>query len=183
MSVSAYLVCYPRRLTINLGKPLRWPDGTTFGYDQGFLQGAARAQLDRALWRFLADTAGDPLVVVHDGDEDFDTVAGYQEIGGDAEDGDIPVADYLGEPPATDPPSHDVSYFGVRGPDPRDSEPVGVVRRRFVDGHAVDEAFTRHRRWEPTLRLRDQELGVSEVELVPIPAGKAEAFVARIAAG
>jgi hypothetical protein len=181
MSISAYLVCHSRRLTINLGKPLRGPDDTVLAHDQGFLQGAARAQLDRALWRFLADTAGEPLVVVHDGDEAFETVAAYPEIGGDREDGGIPFHVYLDEPEAgADPPVADVVYFGVRSRDPHDHRPVGVVRRRLVEGHAVDEAFTRRGQWEPTLRLRDQELGIGDVKLVPIPASEAESFVARI---
>lgn len=179
MSISAYLVCHSRRLTIGLGKPLRRADDTVSGFDQGFLRGAARAQLDRGLWRFLADTAGEPLVVTYDSDDDFEVVAGYREIGGDAEDGDIPLSTYLGEPPATDPAAAEYAYFGVHGPGVR--EPVGVVRRRMVEGHAVDEAFTRRLRWEPTLRLRDQELGVGDAELSPISAGEAEAFVARIA--
>jgi hypothetical protein len=182
MSISAYLVCHPRRLMLNLGKPLRRPDDTVTAFDQGFLQGAERAQLDRALWKFLADTAGDTLVVAYDGDDDFETIAGYREIGGDAEDGDIPLADYLGETgvPVADAPGY--VYYGVRGPDARRPDLVGVLRRSVVDGHAVDEAFTRNRRWEPTLRLREQELGYGDAEAVPISADAAAEFVARISA-
>jgi hypothetical protein len=179
MSISAYLVCHSRGLTLNLGKPLRRPDDTVMAFDQGFLQGAERAQLDRALWKFLADTAGETLVVTYDGDDDFETVAGYQEIGGDAEDGNIPLADYLGEADAA-APTPDYTYYGVPGPDPHNL--IGVIRRSVVEGHPVDEAFTRNRRWEPTLRLREQELGYGDTEAVLITADAASAFVARIAA-
>jgi hypothetical protein len=43
MGISAYLVCPSRQLIINLGKPLRRPDGTVVGFDQGVLSDARRA--------------------------------------------------------------------------------------------------------------------------------------------
>lgn len=107
MSTSAYLVCRPRRLFLNIGKPLRRPDGTVEGYDQGHISNTERAQLDRALWKFLAQTAGEPLAVVYDSDPDFETIAGFPEIGGWPEDGGIPFADYLGETAAQRPTGRD----------------------------------------------------------------------------
>jgi hypothetical protein len=173
VSISAYLVCRSRRLFINIGKPLRRPDGTVEGYDQGFISDTERAQLDRALWRFLADTAGESLAVVYDSDPDFETIAGFPEIGGWPEDDGIPFSTYLDEPA-------DFVYFGMITPGRTPASPAGVVRRHVVDGHPVDEAFTRRLTWEPTLALRDRELGRSEADYVEITPAEAVAFVERV---
>jgi hypothetical protein len=51
--------------------------------------------LTKALWRFLADTAGHALVVMADDDPEFEKTADFVEIGGAAEDGGIPFEQYL----------------------------------------------------------------------------------------
>jgi hypothetical protein len=175
MSISAYLVCRSRKLLINIGKPLRRPDGTVEGYDQWSVPDTERAQLDRALWKFLADTAGETLAVVFDSDPDFDSIAGYPEIGGWPEDDGIPFSDYLDGPAS-------VVYLGTITPGRTRANPAGVVRRQVVDGYPVDETFTRGLIWEPTTALREQELGRSEADHVEITPAEAAAFVERITA-
>jgi len=98
MSISAYLVCPSRKLTLGIGKPLREPDGTIRKFAMGnetFPPNSEQLDLTKALWKFLADTAGEPLYVKFSGDEEFETIAGYPQVGGWAEDGDIPFEDYL----------------------------------------------------------------------------------------
>ncbi|PRX92483.1 hypothetical protein CLV72_110245 [Allonocardiopsis opalescens] len=95
MSISAHLVCPNRRLSLRLGKRLRDEDGKVFGFSVGSIDSWEDEQRSRALWKFLAETSGEELVVVFSDDEQFDTVAEYREIGGQIEDGDIPIEDYL----------------------------------------------------------------------------------------
>lgn len=188
MSTSAYLVCPPLQLMIGLGKPLRAPDGTISSFDQGLVQGTERAQIDRALWKFLAQTAGENLVVVFSGDDDFETIAGYRQIGGWTEDGNIPFAAYLSEPPTTpaalggtDGPAN-VVYYGSLGAGRTRANPSGLFRRSVVDGYAVDEMFTRRLQWEPTTYLREYEFGHNDVDHVEITPAEAHAFVERLTA-
>jgi hypothetical protein len=49
----------------------------------------------------LAKTAGEQLIVKFSDDDDFETVAGYREIGGWEEDGHISFEDYLDSDPST----------------------------------------------------------------------------------
>jgi hypothetical protein len=55
---------------------------------------AQRADLSRALWKFLAEHVSHPIRVIRADVADFEIVAGYREIGGD-ERRDISFADYL----------------------------------------------------------------------------------------
>lgn len=98
MGISAYLVCPSRKLTLGMGKPLREPDGTIRQFASGnetFPPNSEQPDLTKALWKFLADTAGEALYIKFDYGEEFETIAGYPEIGGDAEDDNIPFEDYL----------------------------------------------------------------------------------------
>lgn len=95
MSVAAYLVCGSRKLTIGLGKRLHAPGGRVIGFSIGEHHLSDDSERTKALWKFLADTAGAELVVKYSDDEDFETIAEYREIGGWVEDGGIPFEDYL----------------------------------------------------------------------------------------
>lgn len=57
--------------------------------------------------------------------------------------------------------------------------PAGVFRRTIVDGLAVDEAFTRNLRWEPTSALRERDLGYSDFDYVPITEAEVATFIER----
>jgi len=98
VSIYAYLVCPSRKLMLGLGKPLREPDGKIRQFAAGSESAPSNSEqsdLTKALWKFLADTTGEALYVKFDYGEEFETIAGYPEIGGDAEDGNIPFEDYL----------------------------------------------------------------------------------------
>jgi hypothetical protein len=73
-------------------------------------------------------------------------------------------------------------YYGVLTPGRTRANPAGVVRRSLADGHPLDEAFTRSLRWEPTLALRDEELGRSDAQHVEITEAEAMDFVGKITA-
>lgn len=184
MSASAYLVCRSREMLIALGKPIRRPDGTVDRFDPGSVHGAQRAQLDRALWKFLADTAGNELTVAFDTDRGFDAIAEFREIGGLAEEGDVPFDQYLEEPPrqlSGTRSTAEYTYFGSVPPGRTRATPAGVFRRSFVEGYPVDEAFSRRLRWEPTTFLREYEFGHNDMECVEITAAEVDAFVQRMA--
>lgn len=93
MSISAHLVCPARNLSIGLGKPLRDSQKRVLSFADA--NEGEHSPLTRALWKFLADTSGEDLMVKFSDEEDFETVAGYCEIGGWEEDGDIPFEKYL----------------------------------------------------------------------------------------
>lgn len=97
MSIASYLVCPSRRLMLPLGKRLRAPDGTVIGYSIGNHRSSEDVERTQALWKFLADTAGEQLVVTFSDDAEFEEIATYAVIGGDCEaDGDMPFDVYLG---------------------------------------------------------------------------------------
>ncbi|MFG3282909.1 pentapeptide repeat-containing protein [Streptomyces sp. NPDC048111] len=81
-----------------------------------------------------------------------------------------------------DPAAAPVTYYAKIGDGYPRSGPRGIVRRRFLDGVAYDEAFTRNLRWEPTEYLRLYELGHNEVGHVEITEAEADAFVAVVTA-
>lgn len=128
----------------------------------------------RSLWEYLADHPGDDLVLHFDSDPGFDDVAGYREIGGDVEDGDIPFRDHLAG-------RHDeqtVHYFVPEPGRPR-SGPSGLVRRRGAVT-PVDEALSPDLRWEPTEVLRHSAL--HDGGIVEIPENEAVGIVLRLVA-
>ncbi|WP_173082743.1 toxin-antitoxin system YwqK family antitoxin [Phytohabitans rumicis] len=57
-----------------------------------------------------------------------------------------------------------------------------MIRRRSVNGIAVDEAFTRNLVWEPTHALHASDIGRSDRDYTQITAAEAEAFVQRVTA-
>ncbi len=73
-------------------------------------------------------------------------------------------------------------YFGTITPGRTRANPAGVVRRRVVDGHPIDEAFTRRLRWERTTALIDHRFGHNDVDHVEITEAEAAAFTKRVAA-
>ena len=95
MSIYGYLVCRNRKLMLALGKRLRDPDGKVIGFSIGDHRSSEDVERTHALWRFLADTAGEELVVRFDYDDEFEEIATYCEIGGDVDGVDIPIEDYL----------------------------------------------------------------------------------------
>lgn len=76
----------------------------------------------------------------------------------------------------------EVTYYGSLAAGRTRDRPAGVYRRKVVDGHAVDEAFTRNLRWEPTTALHERDLGYNEVDYVEITRAEADAFVQRVSA-
>jgi hypothetical protein len=95
MSVSAHLVCPARRLSVMLGKRLTDGTRTVTGFALGPVLAPDDPELTAVIWKFLADTAGEELVVKFSDDLEFEEFASYREIGGWAEDGDIPADVYL----------------------------------------------------------------------------------------
>lgn len=97
MSDAGYLTCPPCQVILPLGKPVL---GTSGGIDrfhlagQGFDANSANPLLTKALWKFLAEHAGHPMRVKFSYEPDFETVAGFQEIGGD-QDTDVPLETYV----------------------------------------------------------------------------------------
>ncbi|MFJ8308823.1 MULTISPECIES: pentapeptide repeat-containing protein [unclassified Streptomyces] len=81
-----------------------------------------------------------------------------------------------------DPASRHITYYAKIGEGYPRSSPRGIVRRRFLDGVAYDEAFTRNLRWEPTEYLRLYELGHNEIDHVEITEQEADSFVAAVTA-
>jgi hypothetical protein len=83
---------------LGLGKRLTDPTGKVIGFsihDHFTFEDPEHTQ---ALLKFLADTAGEAVVVKFDYDPDFEEIATYSEIGGDTYN-DIPFDEYLrGEP-------------------------------------------------------------------------------------
>jgi hypothetical protein len=97
MSRYAWLACPERRLMIWLGKIIFDDGDSVHHYRIGDLPeppNSANDLLNRALWRFLADTAGRTLCVITETHPEYERLGEYREIGG-REIGDIPVADYL----------------------------------------------------------------------------------------
>jgi hypothetical protein len=101
MAVYAMIICPRRQLTLWLGKPLRDkpfsdPDFRVISFHSGSEVtpvNSAQPQLNSALWKFLADTAGEEVTTIFDHHEDFETIAGWQLVGGDIY--GIPFDDYL----------------------------------------------------------------------------------------
>lgn len=73
-----------------------------------------------------------------------------------------------------------VRYFALIDEINPRSNPLGVVRRREIDGREVDEAFTRNLIWENSDYFDLYRLGHNEVDHVEITAREAEAFIEMI---
>jgi hypothetical protein len=171
MSISSYLVCHSSRSLLGLGKPLRQPDGTITAFSYSSAD-SSDALFARALWKFLDACSAADLTLCFSGDPDFDEIMEYREIGGWEEDGGLPFDAYL----AGDAVGTTTYYAKLRPGYPREN-PSGIVRRRGAEGAgAVDEAFTRNLRWEPTEYLRRHAVGLDDTESVEIDEAEAVAF-------
>ena len=96
MSEISFLVCPSRQLMLALGKRLREPERGVIGFALRDRRTSDDADSTQALWKFLADTAGEELVVKFSDDDDFEEIAGYRTISLWAdEDQDIPISEYL----------------------------------------------------------------------------------------
>lgn len=94
MSESTYLVCRPRQVILSLGKPVRREDGAVDYFNlTEHARNSADAQLNKVLWKFLADCMGHPIEIKSSYDADFETVAAFKEIGGD-EAGEVDFDEY-----------------------------------------------------------------------------------------
>ncbi|MQA13424.1 MAG: hypothetical protein GEV09_04395 [Pseudonocardiaceae bacterium] len=97
----------------------------------------------------------------------------------------LPVAEYMrwvhdGEMQWSRLPEDFVTYFAkVSDRHPR-SNPRGIARRRMVNGHLIDEAFTRNLRWEPTDYFQRYRLGHNDVDHVKITSAEAKALIQRV---
>ncbi len=70
--------------------------------------------------------------------------------------------------------SHDgTEVFGTH------SHPMGIARRRAVNGKIIDEAFTRNLKWEPTSYFVRYRFGDNDTDHVKITVAEADAFVER----
>lgn len=97
MSRYAWLACPNRRLKIWLGKVVTDGTGAVHHFhigDAAAPPNSSNDQLNRVVWKFLAETAGEALYVVTDLHPEYERLDEYQEIGGDAT-GDTSFEDYL----------------------------------------------------------------------------------------
>ena len=175
MSVAAYLVCHHDRTLLGLGEPVGAPAGgvSAFSHHTG---ARSEATFARGLWKYLDDCPGDGVALHFDSDPEFEGCAGYREIGGDPEDGGLPLSDYI----AGDAEEPAVYYAKLRPGHPR-SNPSGIVRRRGASTPR-DEAFTRNLRWETTEFLRRAAIGLDDTDFVEVPESEAVDFVLRLLA-
>ncbi|MFG2722801.1 pentapeptide repeat-containing protein [Streptomyces sp. NPDC048416] len=122
--------------------------------------------------RGLSGTAYGPMVVESGGRR--------REVGGRAL--ELWLAGRGADVRVIDPGSRGLTYYAKIGDGHARSNPRGVVRRRFLDGVAHDEAFTRNLCWEPTEYLRLHELGHNDIDHVEISEREADAFVVAVTA-
>lgn len=97
MSRYAYLVCDNTKTRLWLGKAVFHLDGSINHFAAGPAEGPRNSLQDertRALWKFIADSAGHSLKVVLEGGEEYPSMLSYREIGGSTDE-DIPFGRYL----------------------------------------------------------------------------------------
>ena len=73
--------------------------------------------------------------------------------------------------------SNTYTYYAIIDDDHPVHNPLGVVRRRIVDGFPLDEAFTRNLKWQSSPMLQDIQHGRSYDNPQEITREQAEAFV------
>jgi hypothetical protein len=152
-------MCHSSRTWLTLGKPLFADVGPvrTFSYRSSEFSDAAFA---RALWKLLDHCPAGDLELSSDEEVDFDELAAdYAEIEGLAGAGGVPMDQYL-----ADQPGGATTYYAKTRPGYPRSAPAGIVRRSGTGVTAVDEAFTRNLRWEPTEFLRRAALGLDDTD-------------------
>lgn len=85
MSRYAYIACQHCAKTIWLGKAIfNGPQPVMFqvgAASEG--PNSENVLLTRAIWKFLADHAGHALIVSVEGDDHYEAIGEYEEIGGD----------------------------------------------------------------------------------------------------
>jgi len=97
MSRYAWLACPNRRLMIWLGKIVTSGSGDIHHFKIGNVSSPPNSrneQLNRVVWKFLAETAGEELCVITDMHAEYEHLEEYREIGGDGA-SDIPIDSYL----------------------------------------------------------------------------------------
>jgi hypothetical protein len=96
MSIYAYLTCSDCQQIIWLGKTVFHNQKPSYFHigNESPVTGLPPDVRNQAVWKFLAEHSGHALCVVNEGDERFETICEFVEIGGD-ELGSIPFADYL----------------------------------------------------------------------------------------
>src|SRR5690242_15886081 len=98
MSIYGWFACQQCRTCLGLGKWIRDADERTIYFQSGYTPNSAQPDRTRALWKFLADHATHPLVVLLPGVPGYDDLDEYCLIGGDRIQ-DVPFDEYLKEWP------------------------------------------------------------------------------------
>jgi hypothetical protein len=102
VSEYAYLICRDDRVMLGLGRAIKRDDGSVHYFLSGGKQpNSQQPDLDRALWKFLADHTGHRIEVIRESSRayqdwtvDQDANGIYRQVGGDARD-DIPFEQFL----------------------------------------------------------------------------------------
>jgi hypothetical protein len=73
-----------------------------------------------------------------------------------------------------------ISYYAIVDEDSSPDRPVGVFRRVKGDSGQVDEAFSRHLKWEFSPLFYSAERGDTMYDFIAITEDEADQIVARI---
>jgi hypothetical protein len=71
-------------------------------------------------------------------------------------------------------------YYAIFNDEFGVTNPLGIIRRRMIEGFPADQAITRGGTWEPSMLLRDIETGHSYLSFEEITAEQAAEFVRRV---
>lgn len=77
-------------------------------------------------------------------------------------------------------PEDDYVYYAITDDGYPASNPMGIVRRRIVDGVPFDESFTRNLKWEHSSQLVDIKFGHSYHDAEEISKEQADAFIEHV---
>jgi len=94
MSTTGWLACTACSTCLFLGKAIGGADDRVAYFQDGYVPNSEQRDRTRALWKFLADHATHPLLVLLPGVPGYNHLDDLTEIGGDRV-GDIPFDDYL----------------------------------------------------------------------------------------
>jgi hypothetical protein len=97
MSRYAYFACRQCAVKLWLGKAVTDQDERVVYFhigDVGGPRNSEQPEVDRSLWKLLADHAGHSLCVIVEGDPEYGALGDYATIGGDGVD-DIPFNRFL----------------------------------------------------------------------------------------
>jgi hypothetical protein len=100
MGRAAHFVCLECKVTLHLGKAIRRSDDTVNYFHRGESQlpNSQRPELNRTLWKMLADHAGHSLRVLLEWTPEYNAFMEDEAVvwlGGDEPGHDIPFEDYL----------------------------------------------------------------------------------------